>query len=348
METESKMTPKVFLNKVLGGTALGVVIGLIPNAVLSGILKYFTHIPLAVTITQIAVIIQLATPIIIGGLIAIQFGFKPMQIMVTAACAFVGSGVIKFNPQVKAYVGAGTGDLINTMITASIAVLVLMWVKDKFGSTAVIAMPIIVGCGVSLIGVLLLPIVASLTGALGHVINAFTNFQPIIMTILISCAFALIIISPVSTVAIGLAIQLNGISAGAAAMGVGASAVILVIHSWKVNDSGVTLAIALGGMKLMMPNLFKYPIIMIPVLFTAAFSAIPVSFFNVLGTPQSAGFGLVGIVGPLASIDAGLSVISAVIVWLIIPIIAGLVAYFLFAKMLKLYDPNVVFKFQGN
>ena len=47
METESKMTPKVFLNKVLGGTALGVVIGLIPNAVLSGILKYFTHIPLS-------------------------------------------------------------------------------------------------------------------------------------------------------------------------------------------------------------------------------------------------------------------------------------------------------------
>lgn len=43
METESKMTPKVFLNKVLGGTALGVVIGLIPNAVLSGILKYFTQ-----------------------------------------------------------------------------------------------------------------------------------------------------------------------------------------------------------------------------------------------------------------------------------------------------------------
>ena len=59
-------------------------------------------------------------------------------------------------------------------------------------------------------------------------------------------------------------------------------------------------------MKMMMPNLFKYPIILIPCLFTATISAIPVVLFNISGTPQSAGFGLVGLVGPLASLDAGL------------------------------------------
>ena len=36
----------------------------------------------------------------------------------------------------KIYVGAGTGDLINTMVTAGIAVGMLMLIKDKFGSTA--------------------------------------------------------------------------------------------------------------------------------------------------------------------------------------------------------------------
>ena len=37
METQvqEKMTAKIFVNKVLAGTALGVIIGLIPNAVLS-------------------------------------------------------------------------------------------------------------------------------------------------------------------------------------------------------------------------------------------------------------------------------------------------------------------------
>ena len=43
------------------------------------------------------------------------------------------------------------------------------------------------------------------------------------MSILICCSFASLIISPISTVAIGLAIQLNGVSAGAAAMGVAAN-----------------------------------------------------------------------------------------------------------------------------
>ena len=166
-QKSSKLTVTVFLNKVLSGTALGVIIGLIPNAVLSGILKYLGTNTFAVTLTQIAVIFQLATPLIIGGLIALQFELNPMQMMVTAGAAFVGSGVVKFNPALKAYVGSGTGDLINTMITASIAVLLLIWIKDRFGSTAVVAMPILVGCGTAYIGVLLLPFIAAFTTAIG-------------------------------------------------------------------------------------------------------------------------------------------------------------------------------------
>ena len=323
MEAQEKMTAKVFINKILQGTALGVIIGLIPNAVLSAILKYFSQYPLAVQITQIAVIFQLATPLII-----------------------VASGVVKFNPELGKYVGAGTGDLINTMLTAAIAVLALMWIKDKFGSTAVVAMPIVVGVGAAFIGLQLLPFVAKLTAGIGAIINEFTHLQPILMSILIVCSFAFLIISPISTVAIGLAIQLNGVSAGAAAMGVAVTAVVLVVHSWKVNNSGVTLAIALGAMKLMMPNLFKYPIILVPTLTTAVISAIPVALFSVSGTPQSAGFGLVGLVGPLASIDAGLNVALAVVVWLVVPVVAALATKFVYEKVLKLYDSNVVFKFQ--
>ncbi|MDE3293821.1 PTS sugar transporter subunit IIC [Lacticaseibacillus rhamnosus] len=346
-EATKKMTPAIFMNKVLSGTALGVIIGLIPNAVLSGILKYFGTNTFAVTLTQIAVIFQLATPLIIGGLIALQFEFNPMQMMVTAAASFVGSGVVKFNPALKVYVGAGTGDLINTMITASLAVIVLMWVKDKFGSTAVVAMPILVGYGVAYVGVLLLPFIAAFTAAIGNVINSFTTLQPIFMAILICCSFATIIISPISTVAIGLAIQLNGVSAGAAAMGVAATALALVVYSWTVNKSGVTLAIALGAMKLMMPNLFKYPIILVPCLFTAIISAVPVALFSISGTPQSSGFGIVGLVGPLAAMEAGLAIPLMILCWLIIPIAAALLSKLLFEKMFRLFDSKIVFKFQG-
>ena len=50
METSQKISPKIFLNKVLAGTATGIIIGLIPNAVLGAILKYFSAYPFAVTI----------------------------------------------------------------------------------------------------------------------------------------------------------------------------------------------------------------------------------------------------------------------------------------------------------
>jgi uncharacterized membrane protein len=310
--SNNKMSVKVFFNKLLAGTAQGTIIALIPNAVLGAILKYFADVTIIQQIIHAALIFQVATPLIIAALIA-----------------------------------AGTGDIINIMLTASIAVLMMMWIDNKFGSVEIIALPIVVGIGAGVLGMLAYPYVTQITVAIGNVINNFTEFQPVVMSILIACSFAMLIISPITTVGIGLAIQLNGVSAGAAAMGIAATTVVLVINSWKVNESGVTLAVALGGMKMMMPNLFKYPIILLPILVTATISAIPVSLFNISGTPNSAGFGLVGLVGPLASLDAGLNFVLLIICWFVVPIGAGLISKVIFEKMFKVYDSSIVFKYQG-
>lgn len=347
MEAEEKLTIKMFINNVLGGTAQGIIIALIPNAVLSAILGYFDHIEFVSMIIQGAVIFQLATPLILGSLIAKKFNLDPMKMMITGGAAFVGSGVIKFSEESGAYIGAGTGDVINIMVTASVAVLLLMFIDNKFGSTSIIALPIVVGIGAGVIGMLTYPFITQITFKLGDLINTFTELQPLLMAILISMSFATLIISPITTVGIGLAIGLNGVSAGAAAMGIAATTYVLIVNSWKVNESGVTLAIALGGMKMMMPNLFKYPIILLPTLSTAIVSGLATALIGVAGTPESSGFGLVGLVGPLASLDAGLSVILVLIAWLVIPLVSALLFSFLFEKVLHLYDREEVFKYQG-
>lgn len=344
---KEKMTTKVFFNKLLAGTAQGTIIALIPNAVLGAILKYFAHIDIIQMIIHAGQIFQAATPLIIGALIAKQFDLSPAKMMIVGGAAFAGAGVIKFDPEVAGFIAAGTGDIINIMITAAFAVWLMHLIGSKFGSVEIIALPIVVGIGAGLFGMLIYPYVTQITVAIGKVINNFTAFQPVVMSILIACSFAALIISPITTVAIGMAIQLNGVSAGAGAMGIAATTIVLVINSWKVNESGVTLAVALGGMKMMMPNLFKYPIILVPCLFTATISAIPVALLNISGTPQSAGFGLVGLVGPLASLDAGLNLLMIIICWFVIPIIAGIFSKFLFEKVLKLYDSQVVFAYQG-
>lgn len=356
--TTNKLTIKTFFNNILAGTATGIIVGLIPNAVVSAILKLFGQNAITASIGQALLIFQCATPLLIGALIAIQFKMVPLDVAIVAAAAYVGSGVTKFVPQIvnpatKAqgvFVSAGTGDLINTMITAGLTVFLLLLVGERFGSVKIVAAPIIIGVGAGWIGLLILPYVSKITTWLGNVINSFTDLQPILMCVLISCMFSILIVSPISTVAIGMAIQLNGLSAGAAAMGVAATTIVLVVHSWSTNKSGVTIAIALGAMKMMMPNLFRHPIILLPSLITAIVSAIPVALFHVSGTPASAGFGLVGIVGPLASMDAGkysLNFIMALLVWIVIPAIVAVICRFLFEKVLHIYDEKVVFAYLG-
>ncbi|MCT6826608.1 PTS sugar transporter subunit IIC [Bombilactobacillus mellifer] len=353
-----ELTVKTFLNNILAGTATGIIVGLIPNAVVSAILKLFGPNQIAAGINQALLVFQCATPLLIGALIAIQFKMVPLDVAIVGAAAYVGSGVTKFMPQIvnpatKApglFVSSGTGDLINTMITAGLAVGLLLLVGDRFGSVKIVAAPIFIGGGAGWIGMLILPFVSKITTWLGSVINSFTNLQPIFMCILIACMFAVLIISPISTVAIGMAIKLNGISAGAAAMGVAATTIVLVVHSWRTNKSGVTIAIALGAMKMMMPNLFRHPIILLPTLITAIVSAIPVALFHVSGTPASAGFGLVGLVGPLASLDAGkasINIVMALLVWIVIPAIVAVICQFVFEKFFHVYDEKVAFAYLG-
>lgn len=340
---EEALTPKRFLNKILAGTATGIIVGLIPNAVLSVILGAFGDNSFAVTWTQATELFQIATPAVIGFLIGLQFNLNPMRMSVVGVAALIGSGSIQFNDEAGAFIGAGTGDIINTMITAAIAVGLILLIGDKFGSVEIIGTPIVVGTGASLIGLYLYPYITAISAA----INTFTTLQPVLMSILISCSFALLIISPISTIAIGLAIQLDGVAAGAAAMGVGATTIVLVVNSWRINKSGITIAIALGAMKMMMPNLFRKPVILVPCFFTAIVAALPVAFLGITGTPASAGFGLVGLVGPFAAIDGGQAPLMALICWIVIPAAAAIVSQYACEKVLNLYKRQEVFEFLG-
>lgn len=340
-----KLTPKTFMFKILNGTAIGTIVSLIPYSVLYSILQYVSGNVLVDTIIEALVIFQYSTPFIIGGLIALEFKFNPMKTMIVGGASMVGAGLIQFNETIGHHVVFSIGDVINTMLTAAIAVGMLLLIKDRLGSVAIIALPIIVGIGAGVIGMFTYPYVTMITQLIGNMINTFTELQPMLMSILITCTFAILIISPITTVGIGVAIQMTGMAAGAAAMGVGVTCIVLVVNSWKVNKPGITLAVALGGMKIMMPNLFKTPIILLPILVTSVVSAIPVALYSISGTPTTAGFGITGLIGPIASFDQGLGIIQVLLFWFVIPIVVSIASQILFEKVLKIYDRCAVFGF---
>ena len=137
---------------------------------------------------------------------------------------------------------------------------------------ALIVYPTIVGGISATIGVLILPYVHTINIAIGNMINSFTELQPVLMCMLISMVFSFIIISPLSTVAIAIAIGITGLAAGSASIGISATEAVLLIGTSQVNRVAVPISIFFGGVKMMMPNMVKYPIIMLPILITAAVS----------------------------------------------------------------------------
>lgn len=362
---------KDFLFKILAGSAQGILIGVLPSAILKYVLRPFIQSGLhwAISLNAILVLFSSFIPLLIGLAIAMQFKMKALDVGVLTIAVGAASGSIKWavapagfvNPvsgvalkaPASVYIAAGAGDVINAMIVSAIGVLVI-WLVYKylwgFGALAIILSPLVIGGGVGLLGLTIAPVVGNVTTWLGNLVEYFTTLLPIPMSILIAMAFSFIIITPVSTVGIALAISLAGLGSGAAGVGVIATTVILLINSVKVNKKGTSIAIFLGAMKGMMPSVFKRPQMILSFLLTAAISAIPVALFNVQGTPTTAGFGWIGMVSPIQSsvMDTAdkafqthtVSPMIAILVFFVVPIIAGLLSDFLFTKVIKLYKPT--------
>ena len=95
-----------------------------------------------------------------------------------------------------------------------------MILHGKLGSLEMIILPVLIPVLSGLIGLITLPYVQTITKGLGHMVNSFTDLNPLIMSILISVTFSLLMVTPISLVAIATAISLTGLGSGAANMGI--------------------------------------------------------------------------------------------------------------------------------
>lgn len=368
--TTASLTPKSFLHKVLNGTAIGVIVALLPNCIFAIIfsLDFFKNNTFFATWNVANVLFQATLSAVIGTLVALEFNFKGMKAALLTAIAFVSSGASSklagatellgylqkqkasveitatANKMVTGFYTTGTGDIINVMLICALSVLVLLWLEGKFESFNFVLLPI-VGSLLATVGLFTLPYVKMISSLIGQGIIYFTDLQPYLMSVLICVTFAILIVAPISTVAIGLAIGLNGLAAGASAMGVGTTCIVLVVHSFFVNKPGVTVAVALGSMKMMMTNVFEHPISYVPIIATSTVTGLLVPLFTITGTPASAGFGLVGLTGLFASVTGGLPMGLAILAWLVIPTVVAILFRLLFEKVLNLYTADI-FKFE--
>ena len=331
MTERKKYSFKDYVNKVLAGTASAIVIGLIANAILGGIFGYLSsYASIFGTLETVVSTMQFLTPVLVGVLAAMQFNLNPMESVIVGAASFLGSGAYAVTEEGIKLVGIG--DLVNVMLIAGLAIFAVRALQGKLGSLTLILLPILVGAGIGTIGLITLPYVSLVTSSIGNIINSFTQLQPLMMALLISIAFSVIIVSPISTVAIGIAI------------GITAATAVLVVGSRKVNESGTTLAILLGAMKMMMPNLVRHPRIVIPIITNAIFSGLGAYLFTIQGIPKTAGFGIVGLVGPIQAFNMGANIISVLVSYFVIPFVGAFIIDYVLNNLLNVYDSEI-FKF---
>ncbi|MGF3195422.1 PTS transporter subunit IIC [Facklamia sp. P13055] len=334
---ENKMTGKQFAMNILNGLALGTVIVLIPGALLTELVRAIAPgSPLLGVLAMSNSMLGLVSGVMIG----LNFKFNPIQAASIGLAAMYGGGAVQFVG--GALTLNGTGDVINVGLTSALAAFVILLIGNKLKSYTIIVIPTLILALVGSIGHWILPYVKGITVLIGQGVASLLTLQPIIMCILIAIVFSILIVSPITTVGIALAVGLSGIGSGAGNLGICACGFGLAIMGWNVNGSGTALAHFIGSPKMSMPIVVKNPKTMIPIICNAAVCGMMAALFNIQGTPMSAGFGFSGLVGPinhLNLVSGGFSLINLLITFVafvVVPVSLGFVFKYVFTQAVPL------------
>lgn len=336
----TRMSAGAFTMNVLNGISLAVVVTLVPQALLGELLKALLPVfPAGQGLINLVNLTSTMLPVMIGVLVAMQFRLTPIQTAAVGLSSLLGSGVA--TPiEGGAFAFKGTGLVINSGLTAAMAVGLVLFIGTKLDNYTILMLSTLTVLIVGSIGSFVtFPIVKVFTIWLGELINGTTTLQPILMGIVLSTLFAALIVSPVSTVGIATAIFMDGIAAGTGNLGCVAAGMGLLVAGWKVNGFATSILHIVGSPKAQMANMFAHPKAMAPLLANAAILGAVGGAFGVRGTPVSTGFGLSGLAGPLAALNdpqwgwtfANLGIV--VFCWVILPLILGIVFSALFERI---------------
>ena len=182
-----RLTPGSFTMKVLNGISIAVVVSLVPQALLGELAKAL--LPFwsgAATVMALTGLAASLLPVMIGVLIGIEFKMTPIQTAAVGIASFCGSGVATVNPEGGFFL-KGTGLVINSGLTAAIAVGLLLFIGDKLKNYSILLLSTIVTLVAGTIGwVVTFPVVKVFTLWLGNLVNGATTLQPVLMGVVLS------------------------------------------------------------------------------------------------------------------------------------------------------------------
>ena len=124
------------------------------------------HFPFLQNIFDITVYVMSLLPILIGVMVGITFKLTPIQTASVGIAAMVGSGAIQKTAD-GLFALQGIGIVINTGITAALAVLFVQLIGNRLKGYSILLIPTLSILIPGMIGYLIFPFVKSVTGLLG-------------------------------------------------------------------------------------------------------------------------------------------------------------------------------------
>lgn len=263
----------------------------------------------------------------IGAGIAYQLGGNTLVIFSAMASSTVGANALTINADGSWILTTGQP------ISAVLASIIAIWVgkriagKTKLDMLAIPFAAIFVG-GVS--GVFLAAITTPLLELLSGYIASSVEGSPFIGSIVLSLIWSIFLMSPASSAAIAIALQLDPVSSAAALIGCTAQFAGWTAMSWKQNDIGANIAQSFLTPKVQVPNIVKNPrLVAGPFLSSVICAPIAILLFDFQVPYELAGLGLNSFIAPLnilANQGPGV-LLMYIVLGVILPAIISLVVY---------------------
>ncbi len=260
-------------------------LGLFSSLIIGLILSQLSGIPGLAFLKPMAEMVSASSPVVgaaIGVAIAYGLKVKPLAIFSSAVTGAIG---YKLGGPVGAYLAAVVGAEIGQLIAGKTPVDIVL-------------VPIFTIVSGGLVSMWSGPAIAAGMEALGGFINSATELHPLPMGIIVSVVMGLALTAPISSAAISISLGLNGLAAGAAAVGCCAQMIGFAVQSYPDNGVGGLLSQGLGTSMLQFGNILRKPVIWLPpTIASAILGPISTMVFQMPNNPIGAGMGTSGLVG---------------------------------------------------
>lgn len=243
----------------------------------------------------------------IGCGVAYKYKASPLVLLSAATAGMVGgfAGALLTGTVIDGAVlsYAGPGEPLGAFIAALVAIELGALVSGKT-KLDILVTPFVAIVSGSAVGLLIGPPISSFVTWLGSLVNWGVEQAPFIAGIIVAALMGIFLTLPISSAAIGIALGLSDLAAGAAVAGCCAHMVGFAVASFRDNGFGGLLAQGVGTSMLQMPNIVKKPIIALPAII-ASIIAGPIStcVFHMTNNPTGSGMGSAGLVGQIMGFE---------------------------------------------